>query len=125
MGDGRLSGPVYGFLHDAYHPEPNRNGEGHSGSGMLYRWIEPEARPTRLAVHTIAVDDYGIIDDWKAERLGESIRLASSRQRWTLTLNNEAPLNLSLQCEDDSRSWRLTEQDGEFRFSAGNEDSQR
>lgn len=117
MADGRFNGPIYAVMHDAYHPEPNRQGEGHSGSGMLYRWIEPEARTSRLAVHAIAVDDYGLIDHWNTEQAGHSITLMCREQQWTLTLNSERPLDATLRSKHESKSWKLTEQSGELRFA--------
>lgn len=114
--NGRLNGPVYAVMHDAYHPAPNQRGEGQSGSGMLYRWIEPDARQSRLIVHTIAVDDYGLIDDWHTEQTDNRFRLSNGRQTWTLTVTDEGPFEANLRNEHDSRSWRLAEQAGEFRF---------
>jgi hypothetical protein len=100
------------------------DGQGHSGSGMLYRWIEPQARGFRLAVHAIAVDDYGLIDHWKADQSGETVRLASGVAEWTLSLNNETPLDLTLRSEQGTRSWRLTEHQGKLCFAVEEEDSQ-
>ncbi|NQT13157.1 MAG: heparinase II/III family protein, partial [Planctomycetes bacterium] len=114
--DGRLSGPVYAAMHDAYHPEPGRRGEGHSGSAMLYRWIEPQARKTRTAVHALAVDDYGLIDHWTAEHTGATYRLACGNQSWILTVHNEEPLEVTLHGEHAGLSWRLIERSGEFQF---------
>ena len=120
--DGRLNGPIYGVMHDGYHPEPNRQGEGHSGSGMIYRWIEPEPRESRLAVHAVAVDDYGLIDRWTIEQTTESISLVSPDQRWTLTIHGDTPLHATLQCEPESQSWQLTEEAAEFRFNKNEKD---
>jgi len=114
--DGRLSGPVYAAMHDAYHPEPNRCGEGHSGSAMLYRWIEPQGRKARTVVHALAVDDYGLIDRWTAEDTGATYRLECRNQSWTLTVHNEELLEVALQGEHASLSWRLIERSGEVQF---------
>ena len=117
MADGRFNGPVYAVMHDAYHPEPDRQGEGHSGSGMLYRWIEPEACTSRLAVHAIAVDDYGLIDHWSTEQAGDSIALTCREQQWTLTVESERPLDATLRSKHEPKSWKLTEQSGELHFA--------
>ena len=127
--DGRLNGPVYGVMHDGYHPEPNQQGEGHSGSGMIYRWIEPEPRKYRLALHAIAVDDYGLIDRWTIEQTieqtTESISLVSPDQRWTLTIHSDTPLHATLQCEPESQSWQLNEETSEFQFNKSEKDAPR
>ncbi len=114
--DGRLNGPVYAFMHDAYHPEPAPLGEGRSGSGMIYRWIEPEAKTERVAVHAIAVDDYGLIDHWSAEQDGAIHRLGYRGQRWELTVCDEQPLRLVLRGEAREAAWRLEEGSEGFRF---------
>ena len=114
--DGRFNGPVYAAMHDAYHPEPNRRGEGHSGSAMLYRWIEPQARKARVAVHALAVDDYGLIDHWTAEHTEATYRLAGDNQSWTLTVHNEGPFEVTFHGEHAGLSWRLIERSGEFQF---------
>ncbi len=119
----RLNGPVYAVMHDAYHPEPNVRGEGHSGSAMIYRWIEPEPRPQRLAVHAIAVDDYGLIDHWTTDHTETTCRLAGANRGWLLTIANESPFDLVLRSEHEGLSWRLTESAGELQFSADQQES--
>jgi hypothetical protein len=123
--NGRFNGPVYAVMHDAYHPEPNQRGEGHCGSGMLYRWIEPEARIERVAVHTIAVDDYGLVARWKLDREGATYSVAGDRDRFRLKLASENTLDLSLGDESAARSWRLTEKSGQLKFFKDAKDSHR
>ncbi|MBN1346389.1 MAG: heparinase II/III family protein [Phycisphaerae bacterium] len=112
--DGRFNGPVHAVMHDAYHPEPNQLGEGHSGSGMLYRWIEPRPRPSRLALHLLAVDDYGLIHRWTTDHTDTTYGLADGNQRWRLTVAREEPLDLVLHGDAAGLSWRLIEQSGEL-----------
>lgn len=114
--EGQLNGPIYAMVHDAYHPEPNRPGEGHSGSGMLYRWIEPEARAVRVAIHTLAVDEAGRIDRWTADHSADTCTLACDQQRWTLDVIRQSPLELTLRGAGSGPSWRLIEQSGEFQL---------
>jgi hypothetical protein len=111
-----LNGPVYAVAHDAYHPEPNKTGEGHSGSGMLYRWIEPQSCRNRVAVHAIATDDYGLIERWSAEHTDASFRLGDGKQQWALTIDSQEPFDLALHSDEAGQSWRLTEQSGELEF---------
>ena len=120
--DGRLNGPVYGVMHDVYHPEPNQQGEGHSGSGMIYRWIEPEPRQSRLVVHAIAVDDYGLIGGWRTEKIDDAVSLASPTQKWNLSIDSEIPLQVTLQGEDKSHSWELIEKTDGLQFNESNKD---
>jgi hypothetical protein len=117
LGDGRLSGPVYAYVHDAYHPEPNQHGEGQLGSGMLYRWIEPSARSFRVAVHAFAMDDYGLIDHWQATSNEDSHSIQRGDASWTLTVKAAAPIELTLRSEATGRAWRVTERNGDFAFS--------
>jgi hypothetical protein len=108
LGEGRLSGPVYAHVHDAYHPEPNQLGEGRPGSGMLYRWIEPAAVQSRLVVHAFAVDDYGVVGDWQSDRDGDAYVLRRGDARWSLEVAASAPLRLILESAADQR-WELAE----------------
>jgi len=122
LGDGRLNGPVYAYVHDAYHPEPNRLGEGRPGSGMLYRWIEPAARESRLVVHALAVDDYGLVGDWRVERTDEAYTLGKGDARWSLRVAGSAPLRLVLESSPDRRRWELLEQKEGYSFSQVEDD---
>ncbi|MBN2643825.1 MAG: heparinase II/III family protein [Victivallales bacterium] len=67
-GDSTLCGPAYGYVHDAYHPLPQQPGEGAPGSGMLFNWKEKKALKSRVAVHAVAVDEYGILSGWHFKR---------------------------------------------------------
>ena len=123
-GDGQLNGPIAGFVHDAYHPEPDRLGEGRSGSGRLFRWIEPAPRSNRLVVHALAVDDYGLIDGWTAEPRGTSFRVFNNDTVWSLEVASQSPLLALLRDERDGRGWQLAEQDGQFQFLRDESDPQ-
>ena len=82
---------------------------------MIYRWIEPEARAERVAVHAIAVDDYGLIDHWSAEQDGAIHWLGCHNQRWELTVGGAGPLCLVLRGEPEGGTWRLKEESEGFR----------
>jgi hypothetical protein len=116
LGDGRQNGPVYAYVHDAYHPEPDRPGEGRPGSGMLYRWIEPQPRATRLVVHAIALDDYGRIDRWQVDGGPGCWTLANGECGFSLETASEQPLRLILRSRAEPLAWRLEELGGEIRF---------
>lgn len=117
LGDGRPSGPTYAYVHDAYHPEPNQLGEGRPGSGMLYRWIEPAARESRVVVHAIAVDDYGLVGDWRVEITGEAYTVGKGGARWSLRVAASDSLRLVLESSPDGRRWELVEEEGGFSFA--------
>ncbi len=122
LADGRLVGPVYAYVHDAYHPDPDRLGEGRPGSGHLYRWMEPSAREFRLAVHAFAIDDAGLVHDWQATADGPGFALTRGDVCWTVTLDNADPLDIVLRSNDTNRSWRLAERDGSYTFSVERSD---
>jgi hypothetical protein len=117
MADCRLIGPVYGYIHDLYHPDPDRIGEGHPGSGMLYRWLEPAGREFRVAVHAFAVDDYGLIDGWTASRDATSYHVGRSGGGWTLDLSSTDPLCVVLRSSAGS-AWTIDQREGNISFQA-------
>ena len=117
MSDGKICGPVYALVHHAYHPMPNQIGEGKPGSGMLYRWVEQEPRTTRLAVHALAVDDYGLIDHWATDTDGDACTISRGDLGWKLTSSRETSMDLLLCNIYSKRSWRIVEKDGAFLFS--------
>ncbi len=70
----RPGGVLYGYIHDAYHPLPNKPGEGAPGSGMLFRWSEKEpAAALRTVVHAISVDEYGPVARWHLRKESDLI----------------------------------------------------
>jgi hypothetical protein len=117
LADGRLVGPTFAYIHDLYHPEPNRPGEGRPGSGMLYRWLEPAGREFRVVVHAFAVDDYGLIDGWTADRDGNAYHVGRTGAGWTLDAASGASLHLVLRSSDGA-AWRLEEVEGNISFEA-------
>jgi hypothetical protein len=90
------SGPVFAYAHDAYHPEPNRPGEGKPGSAWLFRYTEKQAVATRVATHLIVIDAPEAIDQWTARRAGTTLNCGKTELTWTLAVKEEAPLRLVL-----------------------------
>jgi Heparinase II/III-like protein len=88
-GNGTWSYPIYGYLHDAYHPEPDQLGEGRSGTGLLFRFTEKERLSARTVVHAIALDEPDQLDQWQLERNAENFTLQSDTRKWTLQLRDE------------------------------------
>jgi hypothetical protein len=87
-GEGNWQFPVYGFLHDAYHPEPNQQGEGRSGDAYLFRFIENQRFAERLVVHAIALDDADNIEQWHFEKNNGSFILKNEKETWTLNIKD-------------------------------------
>jgi hypothetical protein len=115
---GRLNGPVYAYLHDAYHPEPNRPCEGRPGSGMLYRWMEPSAREHRIAAHAFLLDDAGMVHRRTAAFQDGKYVLQGDDATWIVDgAASDGPMELSLRRENDGRVWRLREREGVWSFS--------
>lgn len=123
---GRFRGPIYGYLHDAYHPEPNQLGEGRPGSGLLCRWIESESRTERLTVHALAFDDVGRLDRWQVECVkrndnaaaitisSDSRLVGGSNEGCRLEVHSDAPLHLVLRSGSGADTWQLCEREGRF-----------
>jgi hypothetical protein len=112
LGGGAMSGPVYAYVHDAYHPLPNQRGEGKPGSGLLYRWQEREAATTRTVVHAAAVDDYGSIAGWHLRSRDDGWALEGPRGHpvWRLRVE-QAPLAFGLWEETEGACYRVAQDD--------------
>jgi hypothetical protein len=89
-GNGSFSYPVHGFLHDAYHPEPNQLGEGSSGDSYVFRFTEKEKLTTRTVVHAIALDEPNLLINWNLEVSENEYTLKSDTRKWTLKMNEAA-----------------------------------
>lgn len=88
-GNGSFSYPVHGFLHDAYHPEPNQLGEGSSGDSFVFRFTEKEKLATRTVVHAIALDEPNSLINWNLEVKENAYALKSDTKNWTLKINDD------------------------------------
>ena len=88
-GNGSFAFPVHGFLHDAYHPEPNQLGEGHSGSSLVFRFTEKGSSTARIVVHAIALDESHLLENWQFEQNDNQFTLKSDTRKWTLQLNED------------------------------------
>jgi Heparinase II/III-like protein len=94
-GNGSFSYPVHGFLHDAYHPEPNQLGEGSSGDSYVFRFTEKEKLATRTVVHAIALDEPNLLNDWNLEVSENEYTLKSDTRKWTLKINNDESFSIA------------------------------
>lgn len=112
-GNGRIGHPVYGYVHDAYHVEPNQYGEGKSGSGLLYRWTETAPALNRTMVHAIALDDAFRLDQWQLLTDDRTFTLTNGQQEWTLQIRDETVGHLSL-LSSHGRRWDVLNQAGQY-----------
>ncbi len=82
LGNGKLSGPGYAYVHDAYHPLPNQLGENVAGSGIMYNWTEPETSGFRIVAHAATVDSYGASAGWHLKKESDKLFSLEGHQRW-------------------------------------------
>ncbi len=60
----------WGFMHDCYHPEPNRLGQGKEGSALIYDYKPTEFVKEYVAVYAIILDTDGNIAKWHTPDVG-------------------------------------------------------
>ena len=117
-GNGSFSYPVHGFLHDAYHPEPNQLGEGSSGDSFVFRFTEKEKLTTRTVVHAIALDEPNALIEWNLAIKDNNYTLKSDTKNWTLKVNGAAA------AADDSfsmisghgRTWEIKQEGDKYKL---------
>ncbi len=111
-----LYGPHYGYMHDAYHVLPHRQGEGFSGSGLLFRWQSEPA--TELdALHAIVVDEYGYSSGYHLRRESDlccSLEEFEVRSNWRIAVTGE---EVTIGETVSGREYRLELRDGKYCFS--------
>ncbi|TDB67526.1 heparinase II/III domain-containing protein [Arundinibacter roseus] len=115
-GKGGWSHPVYGYVHDAYHVEPNQRGEGKPGSGLVYRFTESEPVARRTFVHAIALDRAAFINSWQLQQQENTYALSDGKQCWTLTVETGSGTLLELMSENGTQ-WVVEEQDRVYQLN--------
>ncbi|WP_394995920.1 heparinase II/III family protein [Emticicia sp.] len=113
-GNGSFSYPVHGFLHDAYHPEPNQLGEGGSGDSFLFRFTEKEKLTTRIVVHAIALDEPDLLTNWNLEIVKNSFTLKSDSRKWTLKINENESFSI---ISGHGRTWNITKNNDRYELN--------
>jgi hypothetical protein len=112
--DGELR---YTHIHDAYHPLPGRKGEGASGSGYRTVWTESDAiQGSRLCVHMMVVDDYGMSAAWHTKIVDGSyvIEAPGALSSWILKREGDGFLvsdtanGRQYKLEENGASWNLS-----------------
>ena len=114
-GNGSFSFPVHGFLHDAYHPEPNQLGEGSSSDSFVFRFTEKEKLATRTVVHAIALDEPNALIKWNLEVINNNYTLKSDTKNWTLQLNNNDSFSM---ISGHGRTWDITKEEGLYKLKS-------
>ncbi|MDO1449673.1 heparinase II/III family protein [Rhodocytophaga aerolata] len=114
-GDAKMSGPVYGYVHDAYHPEPNQVGEGKPGSGLLYRFTEKQPDTSRIMIHAFAFDAYGAINKWAFSSQSTTCQLSNGNETWQIEIGNGSALQIEI-INRHQKKWQLQEVEKEFTF---------
>ena len=112
-GGGVIGHPVYGYVHDAYHVEPDGRGEGRPGSGLLYRWTEKEPAQSRTVIHAIALDDAILLDRWQLQADTDSFTLSNGQKQWTLAIQDEVASQFSL-ISGHGRRWDVLNEAGQY-----------
>lgn len=112
-GNGSFSFPVHGFLHDAYHPEPNQSGEGSSSDSFVFRFTEKEKLATRTVVHAIALDEPNALIKWNLEAINNNYTLKSDTKNWTLQLNDNDSFSM---ISGHGRTWEITKEGDEYKL---------
>ncbi|GAB3643794.1 heparinase II/III domain-containing protein [Spirosoma arcticum] len=108
----QLSGPVYGYLHDAYHPEPAQLGEGKPGSGLLFRFTDAQNVQTINRMHVIVVDDSAFVDDWQLTPDPEGLTVAKGGT--TVALYQSGTDALSFRLVVGGTDYSITEDENGF-----------
>ncbi len=112
-GTGSWAHPVYGFLHDAYHPEPNQLGEGSAGDSLLFRFSETGKLSNRTVVHAIALDQPGILDTWQCDSSDAGYTLQNGQRKWTLKLNHDGWMSV---ISGHNRKWDIKQVDQHYQL---------
>ncbi|MCR9064928.1 MAG: heparinase II/III-family protein [Cytophagales bacterium] len=86
--------PVFGFLHDSYHTEPNQLGEGKSGDSLIFRFTENGKLKNRRVVHTIALDEPGKLDEWSFQTNNNVYSIGNSLESWRLEMIDDGSISI-------------------------------
>ncbi|MFD2570456.1 hypothetical protein ACFSUS_07415 [Spirosoma soli] len=96
LGPAVLSGPVYGYVHDAYHPEPAQLGEGLPGSGLLFRHTDAQASTDVTRLSILIADDVAELDEWRITQDGNEVIVEKQALRIQLSGALAQPLALRI-----------------------------
>lgn len=112
LGGGTMQGPIYAYVHDAYHPLPAQPSEGKPGSGMLMRFNDKQAATSRTVIHALLMDDYGGIGSWHLRTPDGKTALEApgGSASWFIDVT-EAPLTIKLSETQSGREYFVKQTD--------------
>lgn len=113
--------PRYGFLHDAYHPEPGIGGAGNAGSAINAGHYEKELTSGfRRYMFPMAADFYGASAHWHLRGSDPLICALESfgiQQLWQIDASQKE--NIVITDKNSSRIWTLLYKDGIWSLESG------
>ena len=113
--------PRYGFLHDAYHPEPGIGGAGNAGSAINAGHSEKELTSGfRRYMFPMAADFYGASAHWHLRGSDPLICALESfgiQQLWQIDASQKE--NIVITDKNSSRIWTLLYKDGIWSLEPG------
>jgi len=115
-GEAQLVGPIYGYAHDAYHPEPACRGEGKPGSGLIYRAIESGAKTERLVAHAMVIDESAALVNWTLSAAKGGHRAIGPDNDWLITIGQQEDTAFLLTDLTKNRQWQLAVTEDGYRF---------
>lgn len=118
LGKGSMGGPLYSYVHDAYHSLPSQLGEGKPGSGLLMSFAESEPALARTVVHACVVDDVASIGGWHLHTAGGSVEIESpgATSRWALDVTAD-PLGLAVVERASGEAYRVAATGGSWQLN--------
>ncbi|GAB3261561.1 hypothetical protein GCM10027347_26660 [Larkinella harenae] len=111
-GSASLGGPVYAYVHDAYHPEPAQLGEGQPGSGLLFRHTDQQKSLEINRLHVLVADDLDRIDTWNFLADGSTWTIGTGTEAIQLSASEGNALAFTLQVAENTYS--ITNNDAGF-----------
>jgi hypothetical protein len=94
-----FQGPLYGILHDAYHPEPAQRGEGRPGSAFTFRMTSAEPSLTETQLHLIVLDTSARVGDWVVERAAHGFSVTAPGSDGAAKIDFDSKDNVIIRCQ--------------------------
>jgi hypothetical protein len=104
----------WGYVHDSYHPQPNQQGQGKEGSGLIFRYESEGFRHSHTLVYGMAMDSNEGVRKWHMKVLEDGSYLIEPPSKTggvSLKLTDEG--HWLLHNLDNSRTYRIDEHQAE------------
>ena len=85
----------WGYMHDCYHPEPNRLGQGIEGSALIYDYKPTEYTTDYTGVYAIFLDSDADIKRWHLRNVEENVYYIEPKEKtggFQLSVNKDGSL---------------------------------